>query len=107
MNAIQYKLGPRLAVGASCSLLALLLYVPAEARATAFHDFYRHFVHPWGHALTAFSILAFCVAAVVIVGPVLRRGSYFQRLAALIVVGCPVLILARFLVWVGHQWSAQ
>ena len=107
MNGAVYKLGLRLTVGAVCSLLALVLYVPAEAKATAFHDFYRHFVHPWGHALTAIFILAFCVGAGAAVAPVLRRGSPRQRLAGSIVVGCPVLILARFLVWVGHQWTAQ
>jgi hypothetical protein len=101
MNAVPYRLGRRLAVGASCSFLALLLYVPAEARATPFHDFYWHFVHPWGHALTAIFILGFCVAAVVIVAPVLRRGSYLQRLAGTIVVACPVLVLTRFLICKG------
>ena len=107
MNAAAHKLGLRLTVAAACSFLALLLYVPAEAKATAFHDFYRHFVHPWGHALTAIFILAFCVGAGAAVAPVLRRGSPLQRLVGLVVVGCPALILARFLVWVGHQWSAQ
>jgi hypothetical protein len=107
MSAIAQNPHLRLVVGVCCCVTALFLYVPAEAAATAFHDFYRHFVHPWGNVLTTAAIFVFSIAACASVFPVLRRGSAVQRLVASIVVACPVLILTRFLVWAGCQWSAQ
>src|SRR5689334_6241379 len=107
MSALADRHGFRLAIGFCCCLATLFLYVPAEAKATAFHDFYRHFVHPWGNALVSGAIFVFSVAACASVVPVLRGGSGVQRLMASIVIACPLFIVARFLVWAGHQWIAQ
>ena len=107
MSNIAERHGFRLAVGFACGIAALLLYAPAEAAGTAFHDFYRHFSHPWGEVLNSVAILTFSVAACVSVFPVLRRGSAMLRFLALIVIASPVLILTRFLLWAGYQWSAQ
>ena len=104
MSAVAHNHGLRLVVGCCCCLAALVVYVPAEAGATSFHNFYHHFVHPWGNVLVSAVILIFSVAACVSVLPVVRSASALQRLLASIVVGCQALILARFLVWVGHQW---
>jgi len=107
MSAIAQNSRLRLALGVCCCVTALCLYIPAEAAATAFHDFYRHFVHPWGNVLTTGAIFVFSIAACASVFPVLRRGSTVQRIVATIVIASPVLILTRFLVWAGSQWSAQ
>src|SRR5262249_14594171 len=107
MSAVAHRHGLRLAVGVFCCVAALILYVPAEAAATSPHDFYRHFVHPWGNVLVSATILIFSVAACASVLAVMRNGSAAQRLLASIVIGCQVLILARFLVWIGHQLIAR
>jgi len=53
-----------LAVAVLCAITAIAFYLPAEAKATAFHDFYRHFVHPWGNVVVTILILACCAIAV-------------------------------------------
>ena len=58
MSATVQRLGSRLVIGASSCGAALLLYVPAEATATAFHDYYRHLVQPWGRVLVSTAILS-------------------------------------------------
>lgn len=95
----------RLGVVLACVVGAVLLYLPAEARATAFHDFYRHFIHPWESTSTTLFILGLCVASIVAAIPVFPRGSTLQRVGVAVLVLAPLFIVTRFLVWVAHQWT--
>lgn len=107
MHPTAYSIRLEFAVAASSAIAALLLYLPREAKATAFHDFYRHFVHLWGNVVSTALILVPCVLGVAASASVVRRGSNLQRVGAALVAACPVIILARFLLWVAHQWTAQ
>ena len=106
MHAQAPSIRLRFGIVLACVVVAVLLYLPAEARATAFHGFYRHFIHPWESTSITVIILALCVASVVAALPVVRRGSMLQRIGITIVLLAPLLIVARFLFWVLHQWTA-
>jgi hypothetical protein len=106
MHAQAPSIRVRFGVALICAFVAVLVYLPAEAKATAFHDFYRHFIHPWGSTSTTVVILLFSVASLVAAIPVLRRGSSLQRIGVTVVLLAPLLIVARFLFWVVHQFTA-
>jgi len=89
-----------------CVISLLAIYLPAEAHATAFHDFYRHFVHPWGSVLLSWCILVLCALALALAWPALRTGSALQRLCAIGISIIPLLILSRYSAWLVHQWTA-
>ena len=91
--------------GASVVLL-LFIYLPAEAHATSFRDFYRHFVHPWGSIGLSWCILALCVLALALTWPLVRAGSFWHRIAAIGIWIIPLLILSRYSMWLVHQWTA-
>ena len=105
MHAHAPNIRLRLGVVLACVVGAVLLYLPAEAKATAFHDFYRHFIHPWESTSTTVFILALCIASVVAAIPVFRRGCTLQRISIAVVLLAPLFIVARFLFWVVHQWT--
>jgi hypothetical protein len=107
MSTHAFNIRLRLIVSALCAVAAMVLYVPAEAKAVAFHDFIRSFVHPWGNLVVTLLILGSCVGAIIAAVPVIRMGSFWLRTSATAVAACPAVILVRFLVWTGHQWMAQ
>ena len=104
MRAHAPSIRLRLGVVLACAVVAVLLYLPAETRATAFHDFYRHFIHPWDSASITLLILCLCAASVVAAIPVFQRGSMLQRLGVAVLLLPPLFIVARFLFWVSRQW---
>jgi hypothetical protein len=95
----------RFGIAVSCAVAALVLYLPTEARATAFHDFYNHFIHPWEDRSARVIILALCAASTVTAIPVLQRGSALQRIGVAVALIAPLFIIGRFLYWVVHQWT--
>jgi hypothetical protein len=95
-----------LLIAGAAVALSLLIYLPAEAHATSFHDFYRHFVHPWGSVGMSWCLLALCVVALAITWPLLRSGSLLPRVGAAALWIIPLLILSRYFVWLVHQWAA-
>lgn len=105
MHAHAPNIRLRLGVVLAFVIGAVLLYLPAETRATVFHDFYRHFIHPWESTGTTVFILGLCVASVVAAIPVFRRGSTPQRIGVVVILLAPLFIVARFLFWVVHQWT--
>jgi hypothetical protein len=107
VSATTYNVRLRLLIAAAAVFLSLGIYVSAEARATSFHDFYRHFAHPWGSVVLSWCILALSVIALVITSPLLRAGPMLHRVAASAVWIVPLLILTRYFVWLAHQWTTQ
>jgi hypothetical protein len=97
----------RLLIAVVAVLLSLAIYLPAEARATSFHDFYRHFVHPFGSIVLSWCILGLCVIALSASWPLLLGGSWLRRITVFGVSIVPLLILARYFVWLVHQWTAR
>ena len=88
-------------------MIALVaIYLPAEAHATGFHDFYRHFAHPWGSVALSWCILSLCVLALALAWSPLLTGSALQRISAIGIWIIPLLILSRYSVWLVHQWTA-
>jgi hypothetical protein len=106
MNAQAPNIRLRFGVVLGCAIAAVLLYLPAEAKATAFHDFHRHFIHPWESTSAMLVILVLCAASPVAAVPVFRRGSTLQRFGVAVILIAPLLIVARFLFWVVHQWPS-
>jgi hypothetical protein len=107
VNTARYNVRLRLLLGAAVVCLCLAIYLPAEARATGFHDFYRHFVHPWGSVAMSWCILALCVLALVTTWPALRVGGWPHRMAASIIWVAPLLILVHYSAWLLQQWIAR
>jgi hypothetical protein len=85
--------------------LAVALYLPAEAKATAYHSYYHSAIHPWESTLLTLIILALCVTSGVTAVAVLRRGSMLQCIGVVFVLLLPTFIVGRFLFWIAHQWS--
>ena len=94
-------------VALCCAIVAVLLYLHAEAKATGFHDFYRHFIHPWESTSATLLTLVVCVVSIVVAGPAFRYGSMFQRVGMGFILLLPAFIIAGFLFWIVHQWSAK
>ena len=94
----------RLLLAAVAVIVSVAIYLPAEAHATAFHDFYRHFAHPWGSVAASWCVLGLCVLALALTWPLVRAGSFWQRGLGIGVWIIPLLILSRYLVWLVHQW---
>jgi len=105
MHAQAPNIRLRFGFALGCVVAAVLLYLSAEAKATAFHDFYRHSIHPWESTSTTLVILALCAASVIASIPVFRRGSMLQRIGVTVVLLAPLFIVARFLFWIVHQWT--
>ncbi len=105
MHAQGPNIRLRFGVVVGCVGGAVFIYLPAEGGATAFHDFYRHFAHPWENTSITVVMLALCAAAVVAAIPVFRRGSTFRRTGVAVMLLAPMFIVARFLFWIVHQWA--
>jgi len=105
MHAQAPNIALRFGVVLCCAVLAVALYLPAEAKAVAFHDFYDSFIHPWGNTILTLIILALCVTSCVTVVAVLRCGSILQRIGVVFVLLLPAFIVGRFLFWIVQQWS--
>jgi hypothetical protein len=95
-----------LLIAGALVIVSLAVYGPAEAHATAFHDFYRHFVHPWGSVTISWCVFVLCLLAIAVPWPVVRNGSLWQRAVAIGIWIIPLLILSRYFVWIVHQWAA-
>ncbi len=87
-------------------IASVVIYLPAEAHATAFDDFYRHFVHPWGNMALSWCVVGLCVLALALAWSPLRTGSSLQRICAIGIWIVPLLILSRYSAWLVHQWTA-
>ena len=107
VNTAPYNVRLRLVIAAVAVCLCLVIYLPAEARATSFHDFYRHFVHPWGSVALSWCLLALCVVALAVTWPLLRAGPWLHRIEASVIWLIPLLILTRYFVWLAQQWTAR
>jgi hypothetical protein len=106
MSATAYNVRWRLLIAVTAVLIASAIYLPAEAEAAGFHDFYRAFVHPWGRAALSWCILGLCVIALSATWPLLRFGSWIERVGAVAVWIVPVFIISHYLAWLVHQWAA-
>ena len=107
VSAIVSNARLRLLIAAAAVLLLLGIYLPAEAGAKGFHDFYGPFAHPWGSFGLSWCVLALCVIALVATGPLLRGGSWLRRIAAVAISIFPLLILARYVVWLAQQLGTE
>src|SRR5690242_20177947 len=95
----------RLLFAAIILFLLVLLYIPAEAKATSFHAFYGRMVHPWGNIGLTIAILSLCGLTLAITWPVIRGGSKLYRIGALLISAVPLLILVRYLDWLIRQFN--
>jgi hypothetical protein len=107
VNTAKYNARLRMLIGAVAVCLCLAIYVPAAAKATSFHDFYRHFVHPWGSVAMSWWVIILCVIALAITWPLLRGRSWLHRIGASAIWIIPLFILTRYVIWLAHQWMAQ
>lgn len=107
MHAEGRNVRARVVLILCCTILAAVLYVRAEAKATLFHDYEDRFVHPWGSIGQTVIILALCGTSGVAAAPVFRRGSRLQRVGVALLLLLAAFIVARFLFWVMRQWSAS
>jgi hypothetical protein len=106
VKTIVYSALWRLLTAGIAVIASLALYLPSDAHANAFHDFYGHLVHPWGSVAASWCILGLCIIALSLTGSVLHVGSWAQRFSAVCVSVFPLIILSRYLVWLMHQWTA-
>jgi hypothetical protein len=103
VNAAAYNSRSRLLIGAVAVCLCLGIYIPAGAKATSFHDYYNHFVHPWGSVAVTWSMLILCVVALAATWPLFRGRSWLHRIGAATIWIIPLFILTHYFVWLAHQ----
>jgi hypothetical protein len=57
--------GLRIAIIICCVFTAILVYLPAEAKATSPHNFERHSIHPWESTSRTLVVLGLCSASII------------------------------------------
>lgn len=88
----------RLTLAFVCFAALGFLYVRGLAGA-AVSGTYSSFAHPWRSVGSDLLMFALCGACLVLLAVFVRCGSKLQRVAAVLLVMLPLLVISHFVLW--------